>query len=184
MIERAKLYAEAAHAGQKYGPSDKPYTYHLEQVVNVLKRFGINDPEILAAGWLHDAIEDTDTTAENLRFLFGSRIADLVDAVTDGPGQTRELRKARPYRLIPQCPGAVALKLADRIANLEASIDEGHTRLLGRYAREHEGLLEAIYDGTCLPMWRHLASLFKKNGCGNVGIIVVLADPLEGEPKR
>lgn len=182
MIERAKTYAEKAHKGQNYGPSEKPYTYHLEKVVGVLRRFGIEDMDILSAGWLHDILEDTETTFENLMDEFGSRVATLVDAVTDGPGPTRTQRKLRPYRLIPLCPGALELKLADRIANLEASLDEGHTRLLERYAKEHVGFLGALFDGTCLPMWDHLAGLFEKGGCGNAGIVVVLANPREGEP--
>ena len=151
---------------------ENPYTYHLEKVVNVLLRFNITDPNILAAGWLHDSLEDTATTKEDLVENFGQRIADLVDAVTDGEGATRELRKARPYGLIPTVPGAVQLKLADRIANLEASIDEGHDRLLKRYAVEHTKFIESLYDGGNLNMWGRLDEIFELGGCDIVSPVV------------
>ena len=179
MIDRAQSYATEAHRGQNYGPTDKPYTYHLERVVAVLQRFGIEDENLLAAGWLHDIIEDTKTTAKDLHQEFGPRVAALVDAVTDGLGETREARKQRPYSLIPKVPDAVCLKLADRIANLEASIDEGHKRLLDRYAQEHTGFVAALYCGSYLPMWEYLAQLFEKHGCGNVGWAVVCSHSAE-----
>ena len=170
MIEKARIYAKKAHGRQMYG--ENPYTYHLEKVVNVLLRFNIQDPDMLAAGWLHDSLEDTATTKEDLVQHFGQRVADLVDAVTDGEGDTRELRKARPYSLIPNVCGAAVLKLADRIANLEASIDEGHDRLLKRYAVEHTKFTESLYNGGNLEMWGRLEEIFKLGGCDIIPPVV------------
>lgn len=178
MIEEARRFAYQAHEGQRYG--ENPYTYHLEQVVLVLKRFDITDPDIIAAGWLHDSLEDTPTTKQDLVDRFGTRIADLVDAVTDGEGETRELRKARPYRLIPTVKGAAQLKLADRIANLEASLREGHDRLLKRYAKEHAKFVKALYDGENLDMWQRLQEIFIVGRCDNVPPVVPIAETTDG----
>jgi len=189
VIKKAREFAINAHEGQFYGPSDKPYSYHLEKVVLVLKRFGIETPEILAAGWLHDALEDTDVTLEDITENFGIEVARLVDAVTDGEGATRSERKARPYRLIPTCPGAVCLKLADRIANLEASISEGHDRLLRRYASEHPAFMSALYNGSCPAMWMYLDHLFLSHGYvfttpDAVGLSDQAPQPQQGEPNE
>jgi guanosine-3',5'-bis(diphosphate) 3'-pyrophosphohydrolase len=144
---------------------ENPYTYHLGKVVEVLERFKVTDPDILAAGWLHDILEDTPTTVEDLWDEFGFSVSALVDAVTDGEGGSRKERKARPYALIPRIPGAIFLKLADRIANLEASLDEGHDRLRKMYTKEHPGFREALYDGeTALKMWEHLDRIFDPVG--------------------
>lgn len=178
MIEEARRFAYQAHEGQRYG--ENPYTYHLEQVVLVLKRFNVTDPDILAAGWLHDSLEDTPTTKQDLVDKFGTRIADLVDAVTDGEGETRELRKARPYQLIPTVEGAAQLKLADRIANLEASLREGHDRLLKRYAKEHAKFTKALYDGQNLNMWRRLQEIFIVGRCDSATTVVPIAKPNDG----
>ena len=167
MLEQARAFATIAHEGQRYG--NEPYTYHLGKVVEVLRRFDIDDPDLLAAGWLHDTLEDTPVEVDDLRNQFNDRVAALVDAVTDGQGATRKDRKQRPYRLIPRTPGAVYLKLADRIANLEASLDEGHDRLLKRYAHEHWDFHKRLFDGvTALPMWEHLDNIFMLGGCGRV----------------
>ena len=167
MIEQARRFATKAHGDQMYG--DQPYTYHLGKVVDVLVRFKHEDPALLAAGWLHDTLEDTSATFDDIQDEFGFEIAALVDAVTDGPGSSRAERKIRPYNMIPKCPGAVILKLADRIANIEASLDEGHDRLLKRYAKEHPSFHAALFDGRlAMDMWEHLDKIFELGGCGNV----------------
>ncbi len=57
LVERAATLARLAHAGQRYNGS--PYTDHLEAVAGTLREHGVDDPELIAAAWLHDVVEDT-----------------------------------------------------------------------------------------------------------------------------
>ena len=156
---RAQALAAAAHATQRYG--DAPYMVHLAAVVAVMERFGITDADVLAAGWLHDTIEDTDLTREAVVDAVGERAAAMVDAVADGPGDNRAERKARPYQMIPQTPGAVLVKLADRIANVE-SAQASRPGLLKMYRREHLAFRQKLrQDGEAEEMWAHLDALLE-----------------------
>lgn len=158
-LRRAQALATEAHQGQRYG--DAPYTVHLAAVVAVMERFGIVDVDVLAAGWLHDTIEDTPVSRAEVAAAVGERAASMVDAVSDGPGENRKARKARPYRLIPQTPGAVLVKLADRIANVE-SASKARPGLLEMYRREHPAFRQKLQqDGEADAMWAHLDALLR-----------------------
>ncbi len=80
LIERAYHKAEAAHAGQ-YRKSGEPYFTHCIAVAHILAEMKL-DAEAIAAALMHDLLEDTDTTLEDLRAEFGNTIAVIVDGVT------------------------------------------------------------------------------------------------------
>ncbi len=84
VCEAAELAARL-HAGQqRKGRGDEPYVNHLAEVASLLAAATDGeDAELVAAGWLHDAIEDTDACREELAQRFGARVAGLVDEVTD-----------------------------------------------------------------------------------------------------
>jgi tRNA (guanine-N7-)-methyltransferase len=113
----ARRFAEAAHRAQSYG--DAPYVTHLRAVRAVLADFGYAGPLAIAA-WLHDTVEDTRVTRDEIAARFGENVAKLVWAVT-GVGETRAEKNASAYAKIAVHPPAAVLKLADRIANVEAS---------------------------------------------------------------
>ena len=123
LITRARDFAIESHKDTKYG--DLPYDYHLKAVVGELKTKCLNISEYEeAAAWLHDVVEDTDVTIGDIREEFGGTIANLVDAVTDEPGDNRKIRKAGMYKKLAIAkPGARSIKLADRLANTKASIE-------------------------------------------------------------
>lgn len=148
IVERACLFAVKNHGDQMYGKV--PYYYHLRAVVSTMQAFSIWDKRLLAAGYLHDVIEDTPVLKEELVSKFSPYIADIVDACTDGEGATREERKVRPYRLIPTVPGAVTVKIADRLANVIACRigDNSNEKLARQYAEEHAGFMGLYY---CIP---------------------------------
>ena len=159
LIERARVLAAQAHAGQQYGA--QPYTVHLAEAVAVLARFGVADAEVVAATWLHDALEDTPLTRDEIVATAGARVAAMVAAVSDGPGQNRRERKEQPYRLIPQTPGAVLVKLADRIANVESAA-AGRPELLAMYRKEYPVFQQRLRDpedAVAAPLWARLAAL-------------------------
>jgi len=157
-LERARELAAFAHeaAGQKY--NGQPYVVHLDAVVEVLKRFGVEDEDILVAGYLHDILEDTEASKVTLAFSFGVRAIEIVDAVTDGEGKNRRERKARPYRLIPKVPGALVVKLADRIANIESAA-KSNLGLLEMYRKEQGKFISELYDEKHVAMFDHIDKL-------------------------
>ena len=161
-FERARSLALEAHRRQCYG--SRPYSYHLEAVAEVLERFGASldddwSAPILAASWLHDAVEDTGLEVERIRREVGDVVAELVWRVTDEPGESRRERKAATYGKIAGDERAVVLKLADRIANVEES-STTNPGLFRMYEREHAAF-EAALRPVCASkmaaaMWAHL----------------------------
>jgi len=167
LLAKAVATAALAHREQLYG--GKLYVAHLAAVVFNLHRLGFlqlrleedlfNALEI--AGWLHDVVEDTPMTLEKVRSEFGDDVAELVGAVTTEPGANRKARNAATYPKIAKLPGAVLLKLADRIANVEESWATKDTRLF-MYQREYRDFRKALRDPGYVPaqeMWKHLDGL-------------------------
>ena len=158
IIIRAKEFALKHHEGQVHGP--RPFWHHLRDVVGVLKEFDVHDPDLHAAAWLHDVVEDTPVTVAQVTETFGDRIGMLVDALTDGPGVTREEKKAKPYRMLPTVPGATTVKLADRIANVRFSRVQVAERYMTCYRQEYEGFRNALRVRDELnEMWYHLDTI-------------------------
>ncbi len=159
MLQAAKIYGADAHKDQKYG--DGLYSIHLYDTEQVARRFGCTDEDILAATWLHDTVEDTPTTVEQLRSLFNDRVASLVYSVTNEPGINRAERHAKTYHKIKQHPDNLFLKLCDRIANVEACIKYRDSRMK-MYQKEWASFKAELYTpGVHEPLWQHLASLLE-----------------------
>jgi (p)ppGpp synthase/HD superfamily hydrolase len=113
------IYAFAVDRhGDQTRPAGEPYARHLLEVVDVLVN-GVEttDLALLAAGILHDTVEDTDTTSTELIQRFGTETADLVGWVTQ-PVESGS-RSAYLARLEAAPPRALTLKLADRLSNVQ-----------------------------------------------------------------
>jgi|AntDeeMinimDraft_6_1070357.scaffolds.fasta_scaffold10908_2 (p)ppGpp synthase/HD superfamily hydrolase len=162
VLQRAKDFATEAHKGQKYG--DSPYTYHLVQVTNVLSRFGFEQEHLHAAAWLHDVVEDTEATLQDVKTIGGSKVEEIVARVTDQPGKNRRERKAKTYPQIAECVDATIIKLADRVANVENCIQKGNRGLLSMYIQEHAFFRDTLYqeDSEAQPLWEHLDNLIDR----------------------
>jgi (p)ppGpp synthase/HD superfamily hydrolase len=89
-VERSPLtrdalaFADERHAGQTRDLDDLPFVTHPVEVACLLHEAGYQD-EVVAAGVLHDVLEDTDAVRSDLETRFGHRVAELVEAVTDDP---------------------------------------------------------------------------------------------------
>lgn len=167
-VSRARCFAELAHTGQVYN-EEVPYSVHLQQVVDVLKRFGVADDNLYCAGYLHDSIEDTRTSYSDIEKRFGTEVAELVFAVTNEQGRNRKERAAKTYpKIVAAGAQATILKLADRIANVEYGLADG----IGKsdmYRKEFPEFATALYNQRAVKdvfvaarlenMWRHLARL-------------------------
>jgi len=134
ILETAVNLACDAHKDQLYG--DQPYETHLRMVTGVLWLFGIVSDEMMAAGWLHDALEDTKLTKDEIAAQCGERVAEIVWRVTDEPGANRKERKLKTYPKTRQDQDALILKLADRIANVKHCL-RTNSGLLSMYRKEH-----------------------------------------------
>ena len=146
----ARSFAIAAHRDQRYGGA--PYETHLAAVVRVLDDFGYGAAH-QDAGWLHDVVEDTAVPLEEIARRFGAEVAAMVDAVT-GLGATRAERNARIHAGLLACPAAAPVKLADRIANVEAAAPGSeHAE---RYRREAEAFAVAVRPAVPPAMWERL----------------------------
>lgn len=150
-----KSIAEQYHTSinQLYGT--KPYIYHLEAVVKVLKDHNITDQDIINAAWCHDILEDVpNVTPEDLvRQGLSQRSLDIVKRVTDQPASTRKERKLKTYPIIAASENAIIVKLADRIANINESLNSQTPR--NTYIKEHNDFL-TLYNpnhNSCLNLW-------------------------------
>jgi (p)ppGpp synthase/HD superfamily hydrolase len=153
-------YAIEKHAGQKYGNDD--YSTHLRAVGQVINRFGYEFSSkelelLLDCAWLHDILEDTTTTKCELDKLFGSDVANLIYAVSDEQGKTRKERHERTYpKLKAAGRDAIAVKLADRIANCQHSLTHNHS-MLKMYQSEYPEFKAALHlAGELKDMWAEL----------------------------
>jgi guanosine-3',5'-bis(diphosphate) 3'-pyrophosphohydrolase len=125
LVSEAAEFAAQRHNGmQRKGRGNDPYINHLAEVANLLAAATDGaDAELVAAGWLHDSVEDTDTTREEVATKFGERIAALVVEVTDDMSLSKEQRRQKQVEDAPhKSPGAKMIKIADKISNIRARI--------------------------------------------------------------
>ncbi|MBF9060307.1 HD domain-containing protein [Rhodobacterales bacterium HKCCSP123] len=118
-IARAAKLAEERHRGQvRKGPEALPYVTHCEEVARLVETHG-GDEDAIAAAWLHDIVEDTDTTLEEVEALFGRSVADIVAEVTDDPALDKQAARAEQVRSAPtKSPSAALVKAADQTSNM------------------------------------------------------------------
>ncbi len=140
LIHRAYLVAASAHEGQ-YRYSDEPYITHTIEVARILADFGV-DANCLAAALLHDVIEDTSVTLEQLQGQFGPEVAQLVEGVTKLGKihfDTREELQAENFRKMLLAMSrdlrVIIIKLADRLHNMR-TLRFLHEEKQKRVARE------------------------------------------------
>lgn len=120
-------FAAEKHKLQKRkGKKAIPYINHPIRVAKILSEVGlVNDEKVLMAALLHDTIEDTGATAEELDFLFGKEVTSIVLEVTDD--KTMEWQSRKDYQIV-KAPNlskeAKLVKLADKICNVTDIVNE------------------------------------------------------------
>jgi (p)ppGpp synthase/HD superfamily hydrolase len=132
LVKSASLLALALHYDQK-DKAGMAYIMHPRRVAMAMSGAG-HSPEVVAAAWLHDAVEDTWVTVERIRAAFGDEVATLVDLLT----RQRGVHPVDYYAAIRANPYARAIKLADiednmRPWRLTALDAETRTRLTEKY---------------------------------------------------
>jgi len=153
VLDKAKTYAVSAHGNQKYGT--RPYVFHLDKVVAHLASFG---EEAQVIGYLHDVVEDTEISLEEITIEFSDFISQCVGILTDEPGDNRKERKAKTYAKMANVSGelelALIVKVADRLANIEQCLSEDNTSKLSMYYSEHMVFKKSVYrTNLCDELW-------------------------------
>lgn len=110
-------YAEAHHHEQRRDSDLAPFVLHPLEVAVLLRNRGYDD-EVVAAGLLHDVVEDTDATIDEVRERFGDRVASLVAAVSDDPSidDYADRKTALRDQVAAADPDAQAVYAADKVA--------------------------------------------------------------------
>lgn len=132
-LEEACAFALEKHAGQVRKGTSIPYVSHLLQVAGLVLEHG-GDVDQAVAGLLHDALEDTDTTVQEVREAFGDEVTRIVEACTDTlPGDTPEKkgpyveRKSRYLAHLREADAAVLLVAGcDKLDNLRSLLADLH----------------------------------------------------------
>ncbi len=118
---QAARFAAVKHTDQKRKGNDAaPYINHPLEVANLLASVGkVEDYDVLIAAILHDTVEDTETTKEEIEKLFGENVAKMVLEVTDDKSLPKAVRKQLQIEHAPHLSdGAKQVKLADKISNI------------------------------------------------------------------
>jgi len=161
MLNKAREFSINAHWGQMYG--DRPYIYHLDAVVNLLKPYGEN---AMVIGYLHDVIEDAEEKkkeelALEIKKEFGPFIYRCVSILTNEPGENRKERKQKTYLKLSGINGeeelALVVCVADRLANIQACNADENKKLLKMYKSENIAFKTAVFrKGLCDDLWDKL----------------------------
>lgn len=120
-VLRALAFAARKHRGQRRKDREaSPYINHPIDLANVLvNEAGVDDDVVVIAAILHDTVEDTDTTGDELMTEFGAEIAAIVAEVTDDKSLPKDERKQLQVMRAPHVSfRAQQVKLADKISNL------------------------------------------------------------------
>ncbi|MDQ2676789.1 MAG: HD domain-containing protein [Actinomycetota bacterium] len=133
LAREAYEFARAAHDGQERKGDGSPYIRHPVELARLLQAEGHDDQELLAAAFLHDVVEDTDTTLDEIEEAFGSDVRELVEAMTEDKDIEPYERRKEHHRDQVEASGsrAVLIYAADKVANLRdlrtlyANVGEG-----------------------------------------------------------
>ena len=168
----AHAFAAKAHEGQVRKYTGEPYITHPAAVVEILRKV-THSPEMLAAAWLHDVVEDCGTTYAEILGKFGEHVMELVFWYTEASRPemgNRTLRKRIDLLHYAAAPGAAqTIKVADLIDNTHSICqhDEGFART---YLKEKHALLLALDKAD--SKLRLMAGRMVTTQAGRLGIVL------------
>jgi len=179
----SKKYAIKHHnmSGCKY--DGKPYEIHLMSTVGFVYKYRYLIPKnlyflIKQAGWCHDLIEDTGENYNNIKKTLGSFVADLVYALTNEKGRTREERaNNKYYKGIRKTEYADFLKICDRLANVSYSKEKQSKfnlpSMFKKYKKENPNFKKKLYNPKYHSMFNELRLLFGYPPISNIEKILL-----------
>jgi (p)ppGpp synthase/HD superfamily hydrolase len=166
MLAKVSLAADFAarkHAQQKRkGELAEPYINHLADVANLIAS-SIDEPDwvLICAAWLHDTVEDTATTKEEILEIFGEHVTSIVMEVTDDKSLPKPSRKELQVIKTPSKSNeAKLIKLADKTSNLRSLGTSPPTFWDAARTLAYVDWAEQVVS-SCLPLNEKLAQSFK-----------------------
>lgn len=161
-LTAALAFAAHKHKDQRRKDCEaSPYINHPIALMNVLVHEGsINDTDTLCAALLHDTIEDTETTLDELTAVFGNKIAGIVMEVTDDKTLAKAVRKQAQIDHAPHLSTkARAIKLADKICNLRDVSESPPLKWSLERRQEYFDWAKRVIDGL-RGHWPRLEAVF------------------------
>ena len=163
IIEKAKEFALRAHEG--HGRNDKdgnPYIIHPEEVAELVEESG-GTPQEVAAAWLHDTVEDTATTLEDIEREFGREVASIVEGLTDLPQfedlTLSERKEKQAARVRGESASVKRIKLADQSSNIRTVGDGKFLTMTRERGLQYVAGAKKIADA-CRGVSEHLDRVF------------------------
>lgn len=157
--DAALAYAAKQHAGQTRSGGD-PYIVHPESVANFVKQFKRSHKidDLISAALLHDTVEDTDTTHEDLEKMFGGLVASLVKELTSDKEEISKIGKTEymKRKMAAMSSWGLVIKLADRLDNVQDIATAKTPEWRKKYRSETEQVLRH------LEQVRHLSATHKQ----------------------
>lgn len=150
MMAKALHFAAVKHTDQRRkGERAEPYINHVSEVAWTLAQHtGGQDLNLVLAGMLHDTVEDTDTSFEELEQEFGADVAALVREVTDDKSLPKETRKQLQIENAPKkSDRAKMLKMADKISNLRSLLHSPPAEWPDERRQKYFEWAKAVIDG-------------------------------------
>lgn len=157
-VEKARVYAEKKHEGQTRKSNGAPMFTHPTRVAELLKEAGFKE-EVVMAGYLHDTVEDTDATPEEITELFGQEVARIVAGNTENKEHTWKERKQHTIDWISDAPIEVkALIVADKLDNLKSMTKAFETQGEKFFQNFKKGKEEQLwyFKGVCQNMRKNI----------------------------
>ena len=153
-IFAAAMFAAEKHATQKRkGAAAEPYINHLIEVAQLITDSSDQlDTNLVIAGLLHDTIEDTGTSPEELERVFGSDVTGLVIELTDDKSLPKDVRKTLQVENAPhKSVRAQVIKLADKISNLRSLLTSPPATWTTERKREYFAWARQVVEALTAP---------------------------------
>jgi guanosine-3',5'-bis(diphosphate) 3'-pyrophosphohydrolase len=150
LVLRALAFAAHKHRDQRRKDvRASPYINHPITLADILcNEGGVRDANVICGALLHDVLEDTETTAEQLARRFGEAICRIVEEVTDDKRKPKEVRKRlQVEHAFSISDSAKLVKLADKIANLRDLVDHPPAGWSMERRRAYFDWAKAVVDG-------------------------------------
>ena len=149
-IQKAIIFAALKHEGQKRKGTEIPYIVHPMEVMQILTAIGCREGVVIA-GILHDTLEDTDATPEEIKELFGADVLSIVQGESEDKSKTWKERKAATIEHLKTSAGVESkiVCFADKLSNIRSMLRDKHeigSELWKRFNASRENI-EWYYRG-------------------------------------
>ena len=157
LIKEARELAFSYHKNQKYG--SRPYSYHLQKVVNIARFYSSLIPkeareDVICAAYLHDILEDTLCTQDEILRALNPRILLLVKLLTKNGSDPESY-----FNQVAQDDLAIFIKLCDRYSNVLACVQDQNLEKLNKYKKQNPYLIRILLNKNYIELMEGIEGL-------------------------